>query len=398
MTLAIRRWALGALASLATTLSAGAHAQDAPAATETAPVTPEAPAVHDPDPATEPPAVDDPDPAPEATPPTAPEDRFARHRDCADALRALAHPGDHARPTTARDTGRLGTLFLGRYDAFRRRCVPARGDDAPEARWRLAVDHAPVVLDPILEPAFLLGPAIGLAADSARYGDVTARGAAWLEENGRRGGARTSPRASWWRFSDGWTAATASLAALPLLTSRGNARLTDTLILAETVFVDAALVHGIALRLARPRPWASGDVGLWAPGTQDLVTSRLGGPDPFLSSPNLPTSLTAATTVGLATTWAARHKPSAWWALPFGLAAGATTLTGVAEWQAARGTHGDIALGAVIGATVGAFVPLSHAAVAAAIRPDRLARLRARRQVQLQLDLRPNGASVSGVW
>lgn len=292
-------------------------------------------------------------------------------------------------------------FVIGRFDARWRRCE--RSDDG--IVWRDT--HAPLLLDPILDPALLLGSAIGLAVDTARLDDDLAGRALakWGDEDGRivrphKPGPYLAPVGKWAEASDGILYASLGIAALPTFTSSGNAKLTDTVVMAEVLLVDYAVARGIGLRTAEPRPYMDKDLRAFSSDDLWTVQEDMRTGNAWTSYPSMHTSVTAASTFGVATLWATRGRPTPWIAVPYTLAVGLTAVQGAARVLSLREDPTDVAVGALTGAAIGVLVPLSHVAIAKVIDPDRIARMKERRGMPATLNVAPapNGLALQGTW
>lgn len=297
-------------------------------------------------------------------------------------------------------------ISIRRFDAVYRRCEATGGG------WTYRESHAHVLLDPVLEPLLLVTPLAVALARRNQHRVLGDRGLQrWdLDCTGDDCDLRydgftppTAPVGQWRTFSDVLLYSTPVLALSPLLFSRGNARLTDTVIMVEVLAMATGITESEKRLSAEPRPYAMSDLSAWSSDELWLVHDDLRGNDAWASSPSGHTSLVAATTFGLATLAGIRtqwKRPAAV-AIPFALAAGATALQGSARVLAVRHDPLDVTFGALTGIAVGVFVPLSHSAIASVIEPERIQRRqekRAGRRVSMVPTFTGNGVGVMGVW
>lgn len=369
-----------------------APADDATTAPE-APIAPATPASDAP-PAPTHRSEPDPEPAPTLRGPPSPEPapgvdgaRFDTSEACADWMRA------HTRPTQR--------MSIRRFDARHRRC------ERDGREWVYRDTHAPLTLDPVLDPALLLASGITLAVSRANPRVIETGLSRWdprcdpaspdCASRRDRLAPYTAPVGQWREASDGLLYASLALTGLPLLTSRGNARLTDTIVMTEVLLLNLAVVDSIKVRAAEPRPYTSADLRDFDRDDAFYVMDGLRTDEAWRSYFSGHTSITAGTTFGLATLWALRQRGTkpGWYALPYGLAAGLTAIQGSARVLSLQHDPTDVAVGAVAGALIGTLVPLAHAGIAGAINPDRQRR---GSPFRLRLTAGAQSVGVQGVW
>jgi membrane-associated phospholipid phosphatase len=220
--------------------------------------------------------------------------------------------------------------------------TPARADDPPAYAVKLDRDVAAL--------------AIASTTIAAWFIDL---GPAWCapECDSSRLDAIDRPFAG--RYDPGWstasTIAAAGLLATPpivlfALESRRNAA-TDTLVLAQTVMLAAALGVVFEVGARRPRPFLYGTA---APLSEREATNA------SLSFYSGHTTLSFAAAVGFAGTLGRLHVATRWRNLALGL--GLATASFVAVARVASGNHfpTDVMAGAVTGAGFGVLVPALH--------------------------------------
>jgi membrane-associated phospholipid phosphatase len=294
-------------------------------------------------------------------------------------------------------------LSIRRFDARYRRC------ERDEGAWVYRDTHAFLTLDPVLDPVLLIASGVTLAVSRARDNVVPTGLSRWdpgCDPSVEGCTARrdplakglTAPVGRWEEASDGILYASFALAGLPLLTSRGNARLTDTIVMAEVILLDLAVVESIKVRTAEPRPYVFGDLRDFDRADTFELMDDLRGDDAWKSYFSGHTSITAASTFGLATLWALRQRGTkpGWYALPYGLAAGITAVQGTARVLSMRHDPTDVVVGGVAGVLIGTLVPLAHAGIARAIDPERVRP--GRSPLRMRLNAGPNSLGVQGVW
>jgi hypothetical protein len=295
--------------------------------------------------------------------------------------------------------------LIRRFDVVHRRCVFERDG------WHYRENHAPLTLDPVLEPLLVVTPLAVALARRTQHDPLVERGRTrWdlhctgddceLRYDGFQ--APEAPVGRWREFSDVLLYATPVLALSPLLTSSGNAKLTDTIVMAEVLIVNLGITESTKRVAAEPRPYTSTDLSSWEADDLWGIHDDLRGDDAWASNLSGHTSFVASTTFGLATLAGIRtrwRRPAAV-AIPFTLAATATALQGTARVLAVKHDPSDVVLGAFTGLAVGVLVPLSHAAIAETVDPERLRKRRERRRrVALAPTIAPDGSvALVGVW
>jgi hypothetical protein len=295
---------------------------------------------------------------------------------------------------------------IRRFDAVYRRCEPVADG------WAYREDHAPVTLDPILEPLWLVVPSAVWLSDYLRYRDSVGRAAQRWDLSGDDPSLRQPtfrpPQvagAAWRPVSDVLRAGAIGASWLPVFTSRGNAKATDALIMAEVHVVAAGITGSINLRRPEPIPLADADLRqLSAPALWD-TRGELEDDVAYQSGVSAHTATVAAAGFGLATLSALHHPDASWGRriVPYVFAAGFTALEGTARVLSLRADPGDALAGGLVGAASGLMVPLSHAAIARVIDPERIQRQQRARaakasQVSVAPYIQPTGVGVTGVW
>jgi membrane-associated phospholipid phosphatase len=291
-------------------------------------------------------------------------------------------------------------MSIRRFDARHRRC------EVDGAGWVYRDTHAYITLDPVLDPALWIAAAATLGVSRTR--DPRDRGREqWdptcnpaddtcIQRRDPLAAGLTAPVGKWREASDGILYASSAISLLPLLTSRGNAKMTDTIVMAEVMALNLAVTESIKIRVGEPRPYAFADLRDFDAVDAMALKDDLRGEDAWKSYFSGHTSITAASTFGLATLWAVRQRGTkpGWYALPYGLAAGLTAVQGTARVMAMKHDPTDVAVGAISGALIGTLVPLSHAAIARVIDPGR----RGRGNVKVTPTASAGGLGVQGVW
>jgi membrane-associated phospholipid phosphatase len=295
---------------------------------------------------------------------------------------------------------------IRRFDAVYRRCEPVDGG------WAYREDHAYATLDPILEPLWLGVPSAVLLADHLRFRDSIGRAAARWDLSGddpsRRQPTFRPPQtagAAWRPLSDVVRAGAIAASWMPAFTSRGNARMTDSLMMAEVHVVAAGITGSINLRHPEPIPLADADLRQLSAPTLWDTRGDLEDDLAYRSGVSAHTATVAAAGFGLATISALHHSDAPWGRklTPYFVALGFTALEGTARVLSLRADPGDVLAGGLVGAASGLVVPLSHAAIARVIDPQRIQRQQQARtsrtsMVSVAPFIQPTGLGFTGVW
>jgi membrane-associated phospholipid phosphatase len=125
----------------------------------------------------------------------------------------------------------------------------------------------------------------------------------------------------------------------------------DATVLAETLVLSVAVAQAVKLAVQRPRPV------LYRRGPDD---SARDANDSYLSFYSGHASLAFAAGSGYAATFFFRHPDSAWRPLVVGGAAAAGAAMALLRIYAGRHFPTDVAVGALVGTTIGITVPLLH--------------------------------------
>lgn len=313
--------------------------------------------------------------------------RFADSESC-DAFYATAAPGQMGHS-------------IRRFDAVFRRC------EATADGYVYRESHAYATLDPVLDPLLLIVPPAVLLSDFLRRGDsVAGADARWDlhgDEPDQRSPTWKGPAVAapvWKPMSDVLQGAAIVSAFSPAWTSSGNARFTDTLIMAEVHAVSAGIAGSISLRRPEPSPLTDADLRGWEADALWGSLEDLEGDRPFRATVSLHTSSVAASGFGLATLSVLHNRDGSVGAkvLPYAVALGFTALQGTARVMSLREDPGDVLSGALVGTAAGVLVPLSHAAIARVIEPERIRMQQERRRVSVVPTAGPGGVGLVGAW
>lgn len=213
--------------------------------------------------------------------------------------------------------------------------------------------------------------------------------------------AHTVPKPGWKTLSDALLYSSAAGPLVPLLTTRGNGRLTDALVMGEVLLLTVGVTEAVKATVSEPRPYAFADLRDWPAKDASSLVHELGSADAWSSYPSGHTSLVAASSFGLATLWSLHHRDTkpGLHMVPFATATLLTSLQGTARVMALRHDPVDTVMGGLTGMLAGTLVPLAHLSIARAVDPERARRRRARRgTVSVAPVATPTSVGLEGRW